>query len=864
MPYAVPPPEPPAIISQLSVISTQESAISSQEPTTDNPLLTTDKPLALSSQESDVSSKELTTDNSVLSPAAHQNIPATILATPPLPETESLPDRISAGKSAAMLGSPLSVVVPSQATTSNIVSEVEWGSLAKPGNEGKQIAELNSVSAFAAVDEILGSGKSEDVGISYFTLRDTKLTQTPSDRPTDFLEELEPSPTPDREILPAEHIGRTLGTLRNRRQNQRRSSQNRTSQNRPQPPTTGTPANIPPTVGVIELFADRLDYDTVRQIFTGVGNVEMRYQGGVLTADRVQGNLVNRVAVAEGRAAFRRGQQDLRGQRIVYNFVQDSGNIRNGSGEIFLPATGTDLAFNLPNTGVVPPVVADRPLSDRLLAGQAQQVSNVGGINLVFGGTRPGSGLPAAQRGGLIQRVRFEAENIDFYPRGLRARNVRFTNDPFSPPELEIRADQAIVTRVSPLRDEVALTRPRLVFDQGFALPIPRSRYVFDRTEREPPIVQFGYDQRERGGVYIYRNFEVYRSDRIRFSLTPQFFLQRAISEGFGNPPELFGIRARFSATVGPRTIIGAAAVVNNFAPELIEEKIRASTRLIQVIGDPRRPHRLTLEYSYRDQLFNGSLGYQTVQQSLGAVLTSPVFALGKTGAILTYQVGGQYINADTDRVALLAPVRTNNRTDLGRFQTSVSVSRGISLWRGKPLPATPSEGLRYTPVPVVPFISLIPSVSGTTSLYTNGETQNTFTGTLSLVGQFGHFSRPFLDYTGFNIRFTRVFRNGESPFFFDRVVDERVFSFGITQQLYGPFRIGFQTAINLDTNKSISTDYFLEYSRRAYGITLRYNPELQLGAILFRVSDFNWNNGGEPFGGNGLRFVDFGIIQDY
>ena len=154
--------------------------------------------------------------------------------------------------------------------------------------------------------------------------------------------------------------------------------------------------------------------------------------------------------------------------------------------------------------------------------------------------------------------------------------------------------------------------------------------------------------------------------------------------------------------------------------------------------------------------------------------------------------------------------------------------------------------------------------LNGTTSLYTNGETQNTFTASVALLGQLGHFSRPFLDYTGFNLRLTRVFINGESPFYFDRVVDQRVLAFGLTQQIYGPIRVGFQTSLNLDTNKSISTDYFVEYSRRSYGITLRYNPDLQLGAILFRVSDFNWNNTGEPFGGSGVRFVDFGILQDY
>jgi len=69
---------------------------------------------------------------------------------------------------------------------------------------------------------------------------------------------------------------------------------------------------------------------------------------------------------------------------------------------------------------------------------------------------------------------------------------------------------------------------------------------------------------------------------------------------------------------------------------------------LRQIIGT-RIPHTLALEYSYRDRLFNGSLGFQTVQSSLGGVNLSR-HSLGKTGINLSYQAGAQYINAETDR----------------------------------------------------------------------------------------------------------------------------------------------------------------------------------------------------------------------
>ncbi|NJO20903.1 MAG: DUF3769 domain-containing protein, partial [Spirulinaceae cyanobacterium RM2_2_10] len=81
-------------------------------------------------------------------------------------------------------------------------------------------------------------------------------------------------------------------------------------------------------------------------------------------------------------------------------------------------------------------------------------------------------------------------------------------------------------------------------------------------------------------------------------------------------------------------------------------------------------------------------------------------------------------------------------------------------------------------------------------------------------------------------------------------------------QQLYGPFRVGFQTSYNLDTGQEISTDYTLEYSRRTFGVILRYNPVLSVASFLVRVGDFNWLGTPEPFGGSGIRSVVQGVTR--
>ncbi|BBD69650.1 hypothetical protein NIES4072_30150 [Nostoc commune NIES-4072] len=623
---------------------------------------------------------------------------------------------------------------------------------------------------------------------------------------------------------------------------------------------SGTTAPAKPRI--VEVTSDRQEYDEQRRIITAVGNVLVRFDGAVVDADRLQVNLDNLIAAGEGNVTLTRGDQVLRGQRFTYNFVQDSGELLNGRGEIYVPSAQTDFAFS--STGISAGGVPKRPPSDRIRANQPLSgVSSPGGIDVVFGGQADASNLPPSKAGGVVNRLRFEAEHIDFYPQGWQARDVRLTNDPFSPPELELRANTVTLTRESPLVDRIRTQNQRLVFDRGVSLPIPVNERTIDRRERDvtPAIVSPGYDGEDRGGLYIERGFPVIDTENTRWTITPQLLIQRAVQEGTGDLGALFGVKTKINSVLSPRAVINGTGELTSFDLNKLEDNLRARLGLRQTLGTSL-PHLLNLEYSYRDRFYNGTLGFQTVQSSLGGIILSPVIPLGKSGINLRYQGSARYINANTDRQDLLEPVRENDRISLGRFQASASLSTGLLLWQGKPLPPTATAGLRYTANPVVPYLRAIAELTGTSSYYTNGDNQSTLTGTIGLLGQIGHFSRPFLDYTAFNITYSQGLNNGLSPFLFDRSVDNQVLSAGISQQIYGPFRLGFQTSVNLDTGKESSTDYIVEYSRRTYGITLRYNPVLELGGISIRISDFNWGGGTDPF--SEVKPVVGGVQQDY
>ena len=612
----------------------------------------------------------------------------------------------------------------------------------------------------------------------------------------------------------------------------------------------------------IEVTADRQTFDRDRQIFNAIGNATMRYGNGLLEADRIQVNMLTRMARAEGNIALTRSDGSiLRGDKIRYNFAQDFGTIENATGDITMtPATTPDTGeprrtIAVPPTTLLPvPIgsryVADAPQSDRFIEDQPRDVYTPGGFNFRLG---TGREFQAAQQlGGLgtLTRFRFDAQSLDFTPTGWTGTDVRISTDPFSPPESELRADRLEFTPLDPLRDELFLTRPRLVFDDRLAVPILKRRYILDRSDREPPLVQFGFDQRDRDGFYIQRKFEVLNRNGVSFEIAPQFYVQRTLTGGDGGESTglaNFGFTTQLTARINNRTSLAAETSLTSldFSNLRLEDSLRASVRLTHlVLGD----HRLTGEYTFRNRQFNGSLGFRTVHSSLGLVLNSPPIAIGDTGIVLNYQLGANRVNADTDELELLKPIRDTNRVTLMRYQGSFSLDRGWNLWVGEALPATAEEGLRYAPVPVVPYVRLFAGVRGIAGLYSNGASEASLQGSIGVQAQFGHFSKPFLDYTSVFVRYSDALLTGQSPFPFDRVADQRIFSFGILQQIIGPLRFGFQTAINIDTNDAISTDYILEYSRRTYGIILSINPQRESGSLQLRINDFDWNGDAGAF----------------
>lgn len=265
--------------------------------------------------------------------------------------------------------------------------------------------------------------------------------------------------------------------------------------------------DVPIAPEVIELISDHQEFDSNREIVTATGNVTMRFANGLLLADRLRVNLPDRFAVAEGNVTLKRGEQILQGQRFEYFFVLNQGVIYDANGEIYQPSTARDFAQTVP-TDFGNPIVSNQSLNDRLAVNQP--VTNVvgqEGFSTGIGASTPGAqSASQTETGGQVNRLRFQAEQVDFDADGWRAKKVRITNDPFNPPELEVQAETADYYNVAPEVDELKLTGSRVLLDQTTSLPF-QDRLTIDRRDRQPGLISIGYDGEDRGGLYLQGNF---------------------------------------------------------------------------------------------------------------------------------------------------------------------------------------------------------------------------------------------------------------------------------------------------------------------------------------------------------------------
>jgi hypothetical protein len=548
------------------------------------------------------------------------------------------------------------------------------------------------------------------------------------------------------------------------------------------------------------LSADSQEYEEGGQIFLASGNVRLRFKNIELTSDTLRVDLKTRIAVAEGSPKIRQGDQILVGTRLEYNFAQRKGVLFNAQGTIDTKTVGTE---------ITPPLGSDLTLP--LSADPNSPLSAVGGV------------------------VRFKAERLNFDPEGWVADNLRVTPDQFDPPELELLSPRAALKTIDANQSRLNIDGGSLLFDQNFNLPAPFYTNILDNRKRKAPN-EFGSDSFDKGGIYYQQNFYYDVAKNAELTLSPQFYIQRALSGGNVLDGSNVGLQVKLNVNYGDGQLTRLFSEVNGLVFDDLNNRTRFRLEHLMPLGN----HTLTLNYSFRERFFNGPFFFQTVQSSYGATIDSPFIPLGDTGIRLTYQASYAYIRANSDRPNL------PGLPELPRFRVATALSKTIPIIEGPYAPYT-KEYLRYSFKPVVPGLWVDIGTNYTQSWYGNGDTQSYLTGYVNLRAVIGRFSKDFFDYTSLNVGYNNGIASGSSPFLADRIGTFQQINLGVTQQLYGPFRIGIQTLFDPNLNRTLDTYYTLSFDHRTYSLAIIYNSVRQTGGIQLRIDEFNW--GTNPYG---------------
>ena len=211
------------------------------------------------------------------------------------------------------------------------------------------------------------------------------------------------------------------------------------------------------------------------------------------------------------------------------------------------------------------------------------------------------------------------------------------------------------------------------------------------------------------------------------------------------------------------------------------------------------------------------------------------------------YLIRGAIGDYDADRF------NSNRRLRSGRGSLFASVTSKIPLLKGKTAELIPTAAYRYSPVPIVPGLSLNTNVNTSIAVYGDGSHQET----LSLSGgptiTLGTFSKPFLDFTQISIVGSGSLKNGDSPFAFDRNVDLATLGVGLTQQIVGPVVLSTGVSYNVDPGSkfygsTVNSNIELRWQRRSYDVGVYFNPYKGIGGVRFRLNDFDFKGTGVPF----------------
>ncbi len=465
---------------------------------------------------------------------------------------------------------------------------------------------------------------------------------------------------------------------------------------------------------------------------------------------------------------------------------------------------------------------------------------------------------------GRIKRWRVQATKVVITPNGWNADLMGFTNDPYTPSQVRIDAQDVFAEEQKDGSTIIKTGQNQLILEERLSIPVARS-YKLEKVEEVENRWVLGIDRDDRDGFYIGRNLKpINLSKNYNLYLQPQYNFQRAIDGKTGSYiapgssseskevvqstafSDLLGLEASLEGNLWDWRL-ETNADISTFNTKNLANGSRywsaiTKTSELPLVGEIDT--RLFSTYRYR--AWNGSLGESDIYSAFGTFLQKKgEWEWGKSKNNYLLRIGAGNYQAEN--------YRENDLSDLWRGNLFASITNEYSLFKGKSAKLDANNAFRYSPKAILPGLGITSNINFSFSGYGDGRRQALFGISGGPNMTFGRFDKKLFSYTRLSLTSGLTFKRGSSPFTFDQAIDLGTLGIGLTQQVYGALLLNAGFEYNIDPASQyygdiINSNVEMMIQRRAYDFGIYYNPYKKIGGFRIRLNDFSFNGTGIPF----------------
>ena len=589
-------------------------------------------------------------------------------------------------------------------------------------------------------------------------------------------------------------------------------------------------------------------------IFIAEGNVQIKKNNMQLKSDKLIYDLDKKIITITGKIKFISNEQFFEASKIKYDLISKEGLIQDFYGTIDFEKIDLN---NFKNTYAE-------------LDNFRDLQSSIKNVKLNKSSRFEFDDITAPQKFKVeindMTKWRMQSEEIKIKGDIWSAKVLYLTNDPFNKPQIIIKNKNF----KSFEKDD------KLVFKSGWSsiiledkLTIPLGPKKYNQQKSNNFKWGLGYDKNNKDGIYIERYIDPIKIGRkTDLNLKKEFYIQRYFqgnTKSFSKENEsvlaekskqesklsdYFGISSELNTKLlglDFNSEIKFNSLDLDKFKKIVSMKGELSRELYSYQDkDKEEKTKISLFGTYRDKVWNGSLGEKDILTAYGLKIKNKKnWEANKVKKSSKLAVGFGEFRSEK---------KSTDKNIISRKRLNLLWQRehNYQIWSVKDDSPINKE-FNYTPESINKGIDFLISSKVDLYSYSDGNFQNLITFKAGPKITLGNFKNKYFDFSEINILGKTTIANGESPFDFDQSVDNHSIEIGLKQQLIGPLILNYSTEYNLDINSKnfhefSNNKYELSWNRRAYNIGLFYNEDRKLGGINFEIHGFTFNGYGEKF----------------